>query len=403
MGASAIRARPRTRAVRALAVALALIAALGTLSPALADNPAQERAARETEAERKLAQVRARIAELTETRRALEGERGDATRILREADQAVDRESRALREVEARIAEQEAELARLESERQSLAARLGTQRKALATLLRSAYALGRHEQLKLLLAQDRIESLARVLAYHRYFQRDRMARIDGLMQELAALAEVVLQVQAQRLTLDASRTAQAAQLADLEGRREERRAVLAELEARFKDTDSRLLALGRDEQALVDLLERLRDIFADIPDRLDAAQPFAQRRGRLGTPITGPTLVGFGGTLPDGRTSHGWLIEAEGGAAVRAVAHGRVAFADWLKGYGLILILDHGEGWMSLYAQNDSLQREVGDWVDAGDVLASAGSSGGQSGTALYFELRRGGRPVDPRGWFRAR
>ena len=85
------------------------------------------------------------------------------------------------------------------------------------------------------------------------------------------------------------------------------------------------------------------------------------------------------------------------------MAHGRVAFADWLKGYGLILILDHGEGWMSLYAQNDSLQREVGDWVDAGDVLASAGSSGGQSGTALYFELRRGGRPVDPRGWFRAR
>lgn len=381
--------------------ALALLAALLCLGAALA--APEDRAAREAEAERRLSQVRREIAELTAARQALEGERGDAARILREADQTVDRESRALREIDTRIAEQQAELARLEDQRRALELRLGSQRQALAALLRSAYALGRHEQLKLLLAQDRIESLARVLAYHRYFQRDRISRIDALMTELAELAEVVRQVNAQRAALDQSRAAQAEQLAGLETQREERRAVLAALEARYKDASSRLQALGRDEQALVELLERLRDIFADIPDRLEAAQPFAQRRGRLTPPLAGKTLVAFGGTLPDGRGSHGWLIQADSGAAVRAVAHGRVAFADWLKGYGLILILDHGEGWMSLYAQNDSLQREVGDWVDAGDVLASAGSSGGQSGTALYFELRRGGRPVDPRGWFRAR
>jgi len=381
--------------------ALALLAALLCLGAALA--APEDRAAREAEAERRLSQVRREIAELTAARQALEGERGDAARILREADQTVDRESRALREIDTRIAEQQAELARLEDQRRALELRLGSQRQALAALLRSAYALGRHEQLKLLLAQDRIESLARVLAYHRYFQRDRISRIDALMTELAELAEVVRQVNAQRAALDQSRAAQAEQLAGLETQREERRAVLAALEARYKDASSRLQALGRDEQALVELLERLRDIFADIPDRLEAAQPFAQRRGRLTTPLAGKTLVAFGGTLPDGRGSHGWLIQADSGAAVRAVAHGRVAFADWLKGYGLIVILDHGEGWMSLYAQNDSLQREVGDWVDAGDVLASAGSSGGQSQAALYFELRRAGRPVDPHGWFRAR
>jgi len=381
--------------------ALALLAALLCLGAALA--APEDRAAREAEAERRLSQVRREIAELTAARQALEGERGDAARILREADQTVDRESRALREIDTRIAEQQAELARLEDQRRALELRLGSQRQALAALLRSAYALGRHEQLKLLLAQDRIESLARVLAYHRYFQRDRISRIDALMTELAELAEVVRQVNAQRAALDQSRAAQAEQLAGLETQREERRAVLAALEARYKDASSRLQALGRDEQALVELLERLRDIFADIPDRLEAAQPFAQRRGRLTPPLAGKTLVAFGGTLPDGRGSHGWLIQADSGAAVRAVAHGRVAFADWLKGYGLIVILDHGEGWMSLYAQNDSLQREVGDWVDAGDVLASAGSSGGQSQAALYFELRRAGRPVDPHGWFRAR
>lgn len=397
MSASGTRIRLPARLALALAAALLLFAS-AQAAPAQGD-----RAAREAEAERQLARVRKEITELGAARRALEGERGDAARTLREADQAVDRESRALRGIDAGIAAQEIELARLESERQALETRLGAQREALAALLRSAYALGRHEQLKLLLAQDRIESLARVLAYHRYFQRDRVTRIDRLMDELADLADVVRQVDAQREALAAGRIAQAAQVAGLETQREERRALLAALEARFKDADSRLKALGRDEQALVDLLERLHDIFADIPERIDAAQPFAQRRSRLALPLKGTTLVGFGGTLPDGRASHGWLIAAESGAAVRAVAHGRVAFADWLKGYGLIVIIDHGEGWMSLYAQNDSLQREVGDWVAAGDVLASAGSSGGQSRASLYFELRRSGRPVDPRGWFNVR
>lgn len=366
--------------------------------------PAQDdRTAREAETQRKLVAVREEIAELTHVRNALDAERGDAARALREADQNVDRESRTLRDIDTRIQGQGTELARLEAERTALEKRLGTQRESLATLLRSAYALGRHEQLKLLLAQDRIEELARVMAYHRYFQRDRVTRIDTLLAELAGLAEVVQQVRTQREALDASRAEQAQRIADLESVRETRRTLVAELDVRYKDADSRLKALGRDEQALTTLLERLQDIFADIPDRLDAAQPFAQRKGRLALPLAGRAQVGYGGKLPDGRTSQGWLIGTEAGAPVKAVAHGRIAFSDWLKGYGLIVIIDHGEGWMSLYAQNDSLHRDVGDWVNAGDTLASAGSSGGQSRAALYFELRRNGRPVDPRGWFAAR
>ena len=381
----------------------ALIAALLALAAAFAASAQDDRAAREAEAQRKLVAVRKEITELTAVRNALDAERGDASRALREADQNVDRESRTLRDIDARIEEQGAELQRLQTERTSMEKRLGKQRQALAALLRSAYALGRHEQLKLLLAQDRIEELARVMAYHRYFQRDRVTRIDTLLDELAELAQVVQQVRTQREALDASRAEQAQRIAELESVRETRGALVAELDARYKDTDSRIKALGRDEQALATLLERLRDIFADIPDRLDAAQPFAQRKGRLALPLAGRAQVGYGGTLPDGRTSHGWLIGAEAGVPVKAVAHGRVAFSDWLKGYGLIVILDHGEGWMSLYAQNDSLHRDVGDWVNAGDTLASAGSSGGQSRAALYFELRRNGRPVDPRGWFAAR
>ncbi len=381
-------------------IACALLLTGGAMTSSNAAQTAVERAEREAETVRKLDRVRIQIAELTTARNALDAERGDATRALREADQTVDQEARALAEIDTLIAAQEVELKRLEAERLVLETRLGTQREALATLLRSAYALGQHEQLKLLLAQDRIEALARVLAYHRYFQRDRVSRIAVLLDELKELARVVQQVQDQRQALDQSRAVQETRIAELEAQREQRRTLVTELETRFKDADSRIKALGRDEQALAKLLEDLRDIFADIPDQLDVAQPFAQKRGRLSVPTVGRTLVGFGANLPDGRTSHGWLLAADAGAPVHAVAHGRVAFSDWLKGYGLIVILDHGDGYMSLYAQNDSLQRDVGEWVSAGDVLASVGSSGGQSRNALYFELRRNGRPIDPRGWF---
>ena len=355
---------------------------------------------REAETQRQLDRVRRQITQLSAALQALEVERGDAGRALREADRSVDQESRVLAEIDALIEAQEARLQELEIEQENLEAGLGAQRQALATLLRSAYALGQHEQLKFLLAQDRIEALARVLAYHRYFQRGRVDQVGALMAELEELARIQQQVREQRLVLEASRTRQQERIVALEAQRAERRTLLADLEARFKDTDSRLKALGRDEQALVDLLERLQDIFADIPDQTDATRPFAQRRGHLSPPVGGKPLVGYGAQLPDGRPSQGWLLAAGAGTPVRAVAYGRVAFSDWLKGYGLIVILDHGDGYMSLYAQNDSLRREVGEWVDAGDVLADVGSSGGQASPALYFELRRDGRAIDPRGWF---
>lgn len=391
---------PPTRRHRIARAGLALLALLLALT--LQAQPA-DRTARETEAQQKLDAIRAEIRTLTEAQRALDGERSTATAAVREADEAIDREARGLRDIDASIEAQQAELVTLEQQKAALDTSLGRQREALAALLRSAYALGRHEQVKLLLAQDRLDKLARVLAYHRYFQRDRVGRIETLLDELRQLAEVVQAVTAKREQLAASRTEQAGRIAGLETQRGERRALLADLDTRFTDTRSRLDALGRDEKALVRLLESLRDVFADIPQQLDDAKPFAQRKGGLAAPLVGKLLTNFGGRLPDGRTSQGQLIAGDAGTTIRAIAPGRVAFSDWLKGYGLLVILDHGDGYMSLYAQNDTLQRDVGDWVAAGDTLAGVGTSGGQSEPALYFELRRNGRPVDPRGWFKAR
>ena len=387
--------------MRAAAVFLALLL---VSAGGIAQAPeVRDRVAQESEAAQKLETIRGEIRALAEAQRALEGERAQATQAIREADKAVDAGARALRDIDAALAERTAELEKLEVEKAALQARLGDQRAALADLLRSAYALGRHEQLKLLLAQDRVDDLARVLAYHRYFQKDRVARIETLLRELRGLAEIGRAVTAKREELAGTRRTQQTRIVDLETQREERRALLQSLDAQFEDARARLAALGRDEKALVKLLASLRDVFADIPRQLEGAEPFAQRKGRLPMPLAGKILAGFGASLPDGRTSQGWLIGGKTGDNVQALAPGRVAFADWLKGYGLIVIVDHGDGFMCLYAQNDSLLKEAGDWVGAGDVLAGVGTSGGQSQPALYLELRQNGKPVNPKGWFASR
>ncbi len=378
-----------------------LLLALLAAAPAAQAQSAPERAKKEAAAQQQLDALRTQIKTITTEQRALEGERGEATRGLREADAKVSDAVRSLRQTEAGIATREIELQQLEEQKLSLETGLSEQREALSTLVRSAYALGRHEQLKLLLAQDKMSDLARVLAYHRYFQADRQERITGLMAELQQLAEIAQRIIDQRVVLEAARLQQQAGLAELETQRTERAGVLAELETRFKDRASRLAALGRDEKSVLKLLEQLRDAVADIPRQVDDNRPFATRRGQLGRPLAGSALAAYGGKLPDGRTSDGLLIAGTAGAEVRAVAPGRVAYSDWLKGYGLLTIVDHGDGWMSLYAFNDALLKDVGDWVRAGEPLATVGSSGGQGRAALYFELRRNGQPQDPKPWLR--
>lgn len=401
-----------TRGSLALLLALAVGGAglgVGLLAPSpaqarqVAEDADASRARDEADALRRLAEVRARLAALAEEQRGIEAERDAAAADLREADATVAAAVRALRDTESAIATGERELATLEAEQVALEASLSTQREALAELVRAAYALGRHEQLKQLLAQDRVADLSRVLAYQGYLQRDRSARIEALLAELQALAELGERVQAQRDGLAARRDEQSAGIAALEAGRAERRVLLEDLERQTRDAAARRGALARDERALESLLERLRDVLADIPAQPDEARAFASRRGALPWPLQGAVVAGFGGTLPDGRRSNGLLLAGTAGAEVRVVSPGRVAFAEWLNGYGLLLIVDHGDGWMSLYAHNDALLKDAGDWVRAGEPVATVGSSGGQGRAALYFELRQGARPVDPRPWLQRR
>ncbi|HEX5694562.1 MAG TPA: peptidase M23, partial [Arenimonas sp.] len=216
--------------IRRLLLAACLAAAAATVAAQPADREDKEAAA-----EKQLQQLRTQIKAIAAENRAAEGERGEATKALRAADAQVSDAVRALRRTEAGIATAESELQALEGQKLGLEAGLSKQREALAALVRSAYALGRHEQLKLLLAQDRMADLARVLAYHRYFQADRQQRIAGLIDELQALAAVARQIQDQRDVLEAARARQQADLATLEAERGERAGLVATLEAGFKD------------------------------------------------------------------------------------------------------------------------------------------------------------------------
>jgi septal ring factor EnvC (AmiA/AmiB activator) len=388
--------------LRVSAACLAAAFALsGCTSVQAQDADAARRAAQEAEAKKKLDGVRAEIKALAEQQRAISGERDEATRALREKEVALGAVARDVHALDERMGAQQKALDELDAQRARLDVKLKSQRETLAGLLRSAYALGHGEELKLLLQQEDVAAISRVLAYHRYFQRAQVAQIERLLGDLRELADVQTSIRRATAELVATREARGAEAARLELERSARTELLAQVEAKLKDQGARIAALGRNESELTSLLDRLRDVFADIPEQLAGDESFASLRGRLAWPLQGKVVSGFGASDESGRRSSGLLLAAKTGSAVRAVSHGRVAFADWLRGYGLLLIVDHGDGYLSLYGCNEALLKDVGDWVDAGETIATSGASGGQKAAGLYFELRAKGQAVDPRAWLR--
>jgi septal ring factor EnvC (AmiA/AmiB activator) len=417
-----------TPTLRALLLAVAVLGA----SPLAAQSS--------REAERKLQKLRSELKGVAQERRNLEGQRGQASRQLREADEKVARTGRVLAQTETALQRETRAMNELQAKRDALQAGLEQQRAELASLLRAAYRIGNNAPLKLLLSQDRVADANRSLAYHRYLQRERAQRIQSLTADLTELQRVETEIVDRRKALEGTRQQQKQQVATLADDRRERAATVATLDERYKDRSEREKALGQDAKALETLLANLRaaaaraeaerraaarraaaeKAAADKADRAAAASgtrppPRATKTppavasapppkvGGLGWPLSGNLLARYGGKLPDGRTSSGVLIGAPAGSTITAVADGTVVFSDWMTGYGMILIVDHGNGYMSLYAHNDTLLRDAGATVKKGEAVAKVGNSGGQGVTALYFELRRNGQPVDPGSWLQRR
>jgi len=354
-------------------------------------------AADEAGTQAELRKVRSQISDLQKAIRKSTTQRDSLAARLRDAELSV---AEARRKLEATRAERIASERRLAELRRDVArseAVLDSERAELGGQIRAAYTLGREERMKLVLNQQDPARLGRMLAYYGYFGRARATKIDTIRTELARLAELSTAVTEQTQQLVTLEENARADLTAVQDARRERGKVLGELDQKLKTRVASLGKLQREASTLEKLLADLRKVIADFP--INSEEPFEKLKGRLPWPLSGKLLADFGQRRAGGVTWNGVLLSAERGARVRAIHFGRVIYADWLPGMGLLTILEHSGGYLTLYGHNDQLYKSVGDWVAPGDVIAAAGDSGGRQQTELYFEIRKGSRPLNPHQW----
>ena len=354
------------------------------------------------QARARLAAVRARIGELT-TRLGNElAERDAQGARLRAAELAVTARRRRLESL--RLSELAAQRRRdqLRTDQARNQAALQTERTALAGQIRAAYIIGRQEQIKMLLNQRDPSSLGRMLAYYGYFGRERAAELDAIRGRLAKLAALATGIERQTADLKALEADARRELKTLQEARTERAQAVAAADQQVRNGNQELARLKRSEAAEESLVADLDRVLQDFPS--DSPQSFEQLRGRLPWPVAGRLSVRYhdlrADSQPGGLRWNGVMIEAARGAKVRAPYYGRVVYADWLQGLGLLLIIGHDGGYLSLYGHAEVLYKSIGDPVAPGDVIAALSDTDGAP-PQLYFEIRQGRKPVDPGDWLK--
>ena len=348
--------------------------------------------------EAELRQVRTRIEAIRKQIHA-DAERRDAlTGQLKQADLQIQSARERLAEVRSRRIESEQKLAGLRNEQTQTQRQVADEREELAAELQVAYMNGRHEQLKLLLNQRDPAAAGRMLAYYGYFGRARAERITSITEHLAHLELLSEGITAETARLRDLEAENARDVKALAGARERRAQTLAEVQAKLRTRNDQLAKLQSDAQALEKLVEQLRRAIEEFPEL--AEQPFQRVKGKLPWPVKGRLLARYGQLRAGGPLKwQGVVIAAERGAQVRSPYYGRVVYADWLPGLGLLIVLDHGGGYMSLYGHNEQVYRRVGDRVAPGDALAAVGEAAGLGRPGLYLEIRKGKQTLDPQEW----
>ena len=348
--------------------------------------------------EAELKQVRNRIDSI---RRAIhaDAERRDALAgQVKEAELKIQSARERLSEVRAQRIASENRLADLKQEQATTNKRIDAERDALGAELKVAYMNGHQEQLKLLLNQQDPARLGRMMAYYGYFGRARAERITSISEHLAHLELIAENIEQETQKLRELEQDQARDVKTLAGARDQRARTLAQVKSKIKTRNDELAKLQREAQALEKLVEELRRAIEEFPEL--AEQPFQGVKGKLPWPVKGSLLARFGQLRAGGPLKwQGVVIGADRGTQVRSPYYGRVVYADWLPGLGLLVVLDHGGGYMSLYGHNEQVYRRVGDRVSPGDALSAVGDAAGFGKSGLYFEIRKGRTPLDPGGW----
>jgi septal ring factor EnvC (AmiA/AmiB activator) len=354
--------------------------------------------------EARLKQLRGRIEALQEKLNETRGRRDDVREEIRGLERRIGGLMNDLRKTEAQLRANEKKLADLNARAARERDNLGAQRRQLARQIYTAYLMGRQEYPKMLLNQENPARVARVVTYYQYLNQARTERIAHIRTTLARTETLEQQIRAQHRELESLRASQREQKTTLEISRTRRSELLASLNREVRGQSQQMEQLRADEKRLEQLIEELKTVMPEPPLPPRAGTPFARLRGRLPLPTRGPIIARYGGSKNLGNLKwRGLLIGGREGQNVISVFRGRVVFADWLRGFGLLLILDHGDGYMTLYGHNQSLHKGVGDWVEAGEIVASLGNTGDMAQPAVYFEIRQNGQPRDPLIWCKAR
>lgn len=385
-----------TRFARNALLCLCLVASIGSASAARQD---------------KLEQLRKRISSLQQELEKTSESKSEVADSLRDSERAISDSKRKLAELAQQQSTAQSTLRQLQLQAQQLEADMQGQQVRLGKLLYQQYTGGSQEYLKLLLDGRDPNQTARDMQYYEYIARSRAAWLKSLRTDLAQLREVAVQTRQKSAEIASLQTEQAKQRRGLEQDKRARQQVLRKISAQLKQQRREISRLQRDEKRLAQLVERLSRMLAQpkgkeqfrndsLPDDSFGGSPFDALKGKLHLPVKGVVSNRFGSRRPDSTVLwKGLFLRAAAEQPVKAVAAGRVVFADWLRGFGNLLIIDHGKGYMSLYGNNDTLYKQVGDEVHGGDTVAAVGNTGGNADSGLYFELRHEGKPLDPMQW----
>jgi len=399
-----------------------LILALA-FAPALAPAIAIAAATTATQAQDELQELRGRISAMQKKLAASEETKSEASDALRESEQAISEANRELRDLNRQARDSGSKLGALRKSSQDTNARMQTQQELLGRMLRRQYLQGEPDALRLVLARENPNDMARQLHYLAYIARARARLVEGLRSNLAELDRLTREIAEETAAITRIAQDQAAQKKRLEREKRARAEVLTKVSRDVRAQQQQIRVMQNNENRLGRLIEQLSKLVQQQPQRPQkpaaGGKPrprndtvpadtgggaFAAMRGALSLPVRGELGGRFGSPRSDGGiTWKGVFIAAKGGDEVKAVAAGRVVYADWLRGFGNMLIIDHGDSYMTLYANAESLLKQVGEIIRGGDTVATVGNSGGNAESGLYFEMRHAGKPFDPLTWVKLR
>jgi len=349
-----------------------------------------------------LKKLRNDINELQQYLEAAKDEHAELVKSLQKSDQEVSNISKQVDALKEKLAEERARLKKLQVQQKTLDQSKRKQQRVLTDILLASYKMGQEPHLKMLLNQQDPALVSRNLELLHYFSQAHQEQITTYRNTLEEVDKVAKSVDAKQQQLQSTLAELRSQQQQLTEKRDEQKRLAQSLNEKISGSGDKLARLQQDRQKLINLLGKVEEVFLPY-ERKQESRPFTALRGKLPNPFSSRPNKMYGMWQSNGKQKwQGWLYKGEQGSDVRAIHHGRIVFSGWLRGYGLLTIVDHGQGYMSLYARNQALLKSVGDWVETGDIIARMGQSGGFDETSLYFEIRHKGRPQNPGRWLKS-